>query len=248
MKFLAIIPARYASTRFPGKPLVDINGKPMIQWVFENTSKAIEDVYVATDDERIEKAVLSFGGNVVMTSPDHPSGTDRCAEAARKVEEITGKTFDAVINIQGDEPCVDPDQICELKNCFSSKTELATLVTRVDSLEHLLSPSSAKVVLDKDSNAILFSRSPIPFVRGTEQKDWLTKHKFIRHVGMYGYRRDILDVITKLEPSPLEKAESLEQLRWVENGFKITCGFTQIQGVGVDTPEDLKKVLKNLTS
>ncbi len=242
MKFLGIIPARYASSRFPGKPLADIKGKPMVQWVFENTSKALDDVYVATDDERIEKAVLAFGGKVVMTSENHPSGTDRCAEAARKVEELTGKKFDVVVNVQGDEPFIDPVQIEELKSCFSAETELATLISKVTSLDQLFDPGEAKVVLDQSNNAILFSRSPIPFLRGVEKDDYLKKHQFYRHIGMYGYRMDILHEITKLQPSPLENAESLEQLRWLENGFKVTCGFTDIEGVCVDTPEDLLKI------
>ncbi|NER05625.1 MAG: 3-deoxy-manno-octulosonate cytidylyltransferase [Okeania sp. SIO3C4] len=245
MNFLGIIPARYASTRFPGKPLVDIKGKPMVQWTYENTKKALDVVYVATDDERIKEAVLAFGGNVVMTSPDHPSGTDRCAEAAQKIGEMTGQKFDVVINVQGDEPFINPAQIRELQSCFGPETELATLVSEATSVEQLLNPSEAKVVLDNKRNAILFSRSPIPHVRGVEQSEWLRRHTFYRHIGMYGYRMDVLHQITKLTASALEKAESLEQLRWIENGYTIACGITDIESISVDTPGDLQNILQS---
>lgn len=242
MKFLGIIPARYGSSRFPGKPLANIKGKPMVQWVYENTSAILDNVYVATDDARIEKAVLDFGGKVVMTSENHPSGTDRCAEAALKIEQLTGEKYDVIINVQGDEPFVDPIQINELKACFGKDTQLATLISKVTSPEQLTDPGEAKVVLDGKQNAILFSRSPIPFVRGVEQEKWMEHQEFYRHIGLYGYRNDVLHEITKLKPSPLETAESLEQLRWIENGYKVSCGFTNIEGICIDTPEDLKKV------
>lgn len=245
MKFLGIIPARYASTRFPGKPLIDIMGKPMIQHVYENTAKAIEHVYVATDDQRIFNTVTSFGGKAIMTNTNHQSGTDRCYEAATLIGKETGLVFDVIVNVQGDEPFLDPKQIKQLMKCFTPKTELATLVSKLENIEQLTDPSTAKVVLDSNNNGILFSRSPIPFVRGVATEDWLTKHQYYRHIGMYAYRADILAEVTQLSPSSLELAESLEQLRWIENGYKIQCGFTDIQGVGIDTPQDLEEMLKS---
>lgn len=247
MKFVAIIPARYASTRFPGKPLADMNGKPMIQRVYEQVKKSIADVYVATDDERIYKAVEKFKGNAIMTSPLHRSGTDRCNEAYEKI----GKTFDVIINIQGDEPFVLPEQIDLLKACFAEKdVEIATLVKPFepkDGLDALKNPSTPKVVLSNQSEAIYFSRSVIPFLRDVAQEDWLTQHCFYKHLGIYGYRPDVLKKITNLPAGILEKAESLEQLRWIENGYKIKVGITTDETVGIDTPEDLKNALKYMT-
>ncbi len=244
MKFVAIIPARYASSRFPGKPLADMNGKPMIQRVYEQVKKSITDVYVATDDERIFDSVTNFNGNVVMTSSSHKSGTDRCNEAYNKI----GKSFDVVLNIQGDEPFVFPEQIDLLKGCFTdSSVEIATLVKPFelkDGLDALKNPSTPKVVLDKESDAIYFSRSVIPFMRDVEPQEWLSHHTFYKHIGIYGYRTDILKIITQLAAGILEKAESLEQLRWIENGFKIRADITFHETMGIDTPEDLKKALK----
>lgn len=246
MKFIGIIPARYASTRFPGKPLVDMNGKLMIQRVYEQVKKALDDVWVATDDQRIVNAVTAFGGNVVMTSPDHQSGTDRCYEAYLKV----GKTFDAIINIQGDEPFIEPGQIEAIKACFTDNTvRLATLVKpfqKKDGFESLFNPNSPKVVLNKNNEAIYFSRSIVPYIRGGEHTKWLDKHTFYKHIGMYAYRPDVLKEITSLEQSSLEKAESLEQLRWIENGYKIKVGFTDSETIGIDTPEDMDKALEFL--
>jgi 3-deoxy-manno-octulosonate cytidylyltransferase (CMP-KDO synthetase) len=242
LNFAGIIPARFASTRFPGKPLVDIGGKSMIQRVYEQVSKVLNDVYVATDDERIYNAVVAFGGKVIMTSDQHRSGTDRCYEAYTKLPA----EFDVIINIQGDEPFIQPSQIEALKMCFEDETtQIATLVkpiavSETDSL--LFNPNSPKVVLDKNNCALYFSRSPIPYRRGAEEKDWASLHTYYKHIGIYAYRTQVLAEITSLEPSILEMVESLEQLRWLENGYKIKVGFTDVETVGIDTPEDLEKV------
>lgn len=243
MKFIAIIPARYASTRFPGKPLADMGGKPMIQRVYEQVKKAVDDVWVATDDTRIFETVESFGGKAVMTSPDHKSGTDRIQEAYTKI----GGGFDVVINVQGDEPFIQPGQIEALKNCFDSKeVELATLVKpfkKEDGFDVLFNPNSPKVVINKMNEAIYFSRSIVPYIRDVHHTEWLDKHTFYKHIGMYAYRSDILNEITKLPQSSLEKAESLEQLRWIENGYCIRVGYTDVETIGIDTPEDMEKAL-----
>jgi 3-deoxy-manno-octulosonate cytidylyltransferase (CMP-KDO synthetase) len=243
--FIGIIPARYASTRFPGKPLVDIAGKTMIQRVYEQAKKSsnIREVIVATDDARIEKTVKAFGGAVCMTSPDHQSGTDRCAEVLEK----SGLKADAVINIQGDEPFIDPQQIDLVCACFNDDSvELATLVKRISSSEMLFNPNSPKVILDNDHNAIYFSRHPIPFMRGIGQTEWLNSHTFYQHIGIYGYRPETLRKITKLPVSLLEKAESLEQLRWIENGYKIRTATTTLETLAIDSPEDLTRILHSL--
>ena len=246
LKYIGIIPARYDSTRFPGKPLALIGGKMMIQRVWERVSSVLDRVLVATDDERIVKAVESFGGNVVMTSKEHKSGTDRCNEAYLKA----GDGEDVVINIQGDEPFIMPEQIQVVMNCFDdSSTEIATLVRPFSAerpyceLEEWTTP---KVVVGEDMSALYFSRSVIPFVRGEEREEWAKKHQFYTHVGMYAYRADVLDKITKLPQSSLEIAESLEQLRWVQNGCKIKVGITDCPTIGIDTPEDLVKAEKIL--
>ena len=243
MKFIAIIPARYASTRFPGKPLADMGGKPMIQRVYEQVKNAVDDVWVATDDTRIFETVESFGGKAVMTSPDHKSGTDRIQEAYTKI----GGGFDVVINVQGDEPFIQPGQIEALKNCFDSKeVELATLVKpfkKEDGFDVLFNPNSPKVVINKMNEAIYFSRSIVPYIRDVHHTEWLDKHTFYKHIGMYAYRSDILNEITKLPQSSLEKAESLEQLRWIENGYCIRVGYTDVETIGIDTPEDMEKAL-----
>jgi len=243
MKFIAIIPARYESSRFPGKPLVDMDGKPMIQRVYEQVKKSINDVYVATDDERIMEAVESFGGKAVMTSVDHRSGTDRCNEAYKKI----GQPFDVVLNIQGDEPFINPEQIDILKACFTdSSVEIATLVKPFDkNTEHnvLKNPSTPKVVISEKLEAIYFSRSIIPFLRDAQEPNWASLHTFYKHIGIYGYRTDVLKQITQLLPGVLEQAESLEQLRWIENGYKIKVGITTFETIGIDTPEDLQKAI-----
>lgn len=247
MKIIGIIPARYASSRFPGKPLVDMLGQTMIQRVYAQVkkSKSLQDVVVATDDERIHDHVLSFGGNSCMTLASHHSGTDRCHEALTLQKE----KYDFAINIQGDEPFIDPHQIDLLCSSLTQQTELATLIQKISTLEQLLSPGEAKVVINHTQEAIYFSRAPIPFVQKAEQKDWLSKTTFYRHVGLYAYRADVLEKITKLSPSPLEKAESLEQLRWIENGFKIKTVETEMEeSICIDTPEDLEKALLILKS
>lgn len=246
MKILGVIPSRYASTRFPGKPLVDMLGKSMLQRVYEQVSKAksLSKVLVATDDQRIFDHVKKFGGEVSMTSATHPSGTDRCYEAYLSQKQ----SFDFVINIQGDEPFIDPNQIDLLGNSIDASTELATLIQKISTLEQLHSPGEAKVVLNKNREAIYFSRSPIPFVQKAEQKDWLGKTTFYRHVGLYAYRANVLAKITQLQPSLLELAESLEQLRWIENGFKIKTIETEMEeSICIDTPEDLQKALEILS-
>ena len=244
MKFVAIIPARYASSRFPGKPLVDMNGKTMIQRVYEQVKKSICDVYVATDDERIFNAVKDFEGNAIMTSTSHRSGTDRCNEAFSKIN----KSFDVFINIQGDEPFIYPEQIDILKSCFAdSSVEIATLVKafeQKDGFDALTNPSTPKVALSNNSDAIYFSRSIIPYLRDVKPEEWLRENIFYKHIGVYGYRSDVLNKITQLPPGILEKSESLEQLRWLENGFKIKAGITKHETQGIDTPEDLEAALK----
>lgn len=244
MKFIGIIPARYASTRFPGKPLADMGGKPMIQRVYEQVQGELDAVWVATDDERIEQAVRDFGGHVVMTSDRHRSGTDRCYEAYTKV----GAEYDIVVNIQGDEPFIQPGQIRTLKDCFTDPTvEIATLVKPFnpeDDFETVLfNPNSPKVVLNKNREAMYFSRSVIPYVRGKQYTEWLSAHTYYKHIGLYAYRAETLAAITRLEPSSLERAESLEQLRWLENGYRIKAGITEQETIGIDTPEDMRKAL-----
>lgn len=243
MKFIGIIPARYASTRFPGKPLADMNGKPMIQRVYEQVKNVLDEVCVATDDTRIEEAVKAFGGNVVMTSNQHRSGTDRCYEAYIKA----GKGYDVIINIQGDEPFIHPEQIETIKACFENESiQIATLVKPFrgdDDFETLFNANSPKVVLNKNQEALYFSRSIIPYMRGKDHSEWLANHTYYKHIGLYAYRADALAAITRLPQSPLEIAESLEQLRWLENGFKIKAGITQQETIGIDTPEDMEKAL-----
>lgn len=244
MKFIGIIPARYASTRFPGKPLADMSGKPMIQRVYEQIEGVLDAVCVATDDERIEAAVKSFGGRVVMTSNQHRSGTDRCYEAFCKIDG----DYDVIVNIQGDEPFIHPEQIKTLITCFDSpETQIATLVKPFrpdDNFEStLFNPNSPKVVLNKNSEAMYFSRSIIPYMRGKNFTEWLPNHTYYKHIGLYAYRADTLKEITSLPQSPLELAESLEQLRWLENGYRIKVGITNRETIGIDTPEDMERAL-----
>lgn len=243
MKILGIIPARYASTRFPAKALADIGGKPMVQRVFEQASKAsfLSKVVVATDHEAIAKAVDGFAGNYCMTSPNHQSGTDRCQEVVENEDE----SFDYVINIQGDEPFIDPSQIDLLAGLLDGKTELGTLVKKIDHIDEVFDPNVVKCVFNSLNAAMYFSRAPIPHLRNQAKEDWLKHHDFFKHIGIYGYRIDVLNSITKLPVSVFEKAESLEQLRWLESGYKIKVDITDIQSYGVDTPEDLEK-LKDL--
>jgi len=240
--FAAIIPARYASSRFPGKPMAMIGNKPMIQRVYEQASKVLDLVYVATDDKRIYESVLSFGGKVIMTSPDHQSGTDRCAEAATLITSKTGKNIDVVINIQGDEPFIKPEQISLIMNCFSDeKVEIATLIRRTEPGEDIFNPNQPKVILNSYGDAIYFSRAAIPYIRDTEQSDWSKKHIYYKHIGLYAYRTETLKKITDLPRSLLEISESLEQNRWIENGFRIRTAVTLWESIGIDTPEDLER-------
>lgn len=238
MKFIGLIPARYASTRFPGKPLALLNGKPVIQHVYEQVAKVLDAVYVATDDERIYNKVLAFGGKAVMTSTEHHSGTDRIEEALEKV----GGDFDVVVNIQGDEPFIAQSQIETLCQCFVDKAiQIATLGKPFECIEAAENPNSPKIVVDNRGYALYFSRSIIPFVRGTERQDWLSKYPFLKHLGIYAYRTNVLKEITKLPQSSLELAESLEQLRWLQNGYRIKVGLTDVETVGIDTPDDLQR-------
>ncbi len=244
MRILGIIPARFASTRFPGKPLTDIGGKTMIQRVYEQATKAnLQKVIVATDDSRIFDHVQQFGGHAVMTSENHESGTDRCFEAYRKNDE----EFDFVINIQGDEPFIHPEQINLLAGVLQDNSvQLATLIKKIHSTEELQNTNLPKVVTDTRGQALLFSRQTIPFLRNVPPADWLLHHTFYKHIGIYGYRTDILEQITQLPIGKLEKAESLEQLRWLENGFKIMTAITELENIGIDTPEDLEKAKRFL--
>lgn len=247
MKFLGIIPARYASTRFPGKPLADIGGKMMIQRVYEQVNPCLDEVWVATDDQRIAEAVRGFGGKVVMTSDQHRSGTDRCLEAVRTI----GGDFDVIINVQGDEPFIQPAQIQALKDCFlqDPTTKLATLVkpfTANDGLEALINPNSPKVVRNIQGEAMYFSRSVIPYLRGVEPEHWLQVQTFYKHIGIYAYKTKTLAEIAALPQSPMELTESLEQLRWLENGYTIKTAVTDIENLAVDTPEDLDRIRQYL--
>lgn len=241
MKFLGIIPARYASTRFPAKPLALLGGKTVIQRVYEQVAGVLDDAYVATDDERIEAAVKAFGGKVVMTSVDHKSGTDRCYEACCKI----GGGFDVVVNIQGDEPFIQPSQLMAVKACFDdATTQIATLVkpfSSDDAFAALENVNSPKVVLNTNMNALYFSRSIIPYQRNADKNDWLKNHVYYKHIGLYAYRTEVLKEITSLPQSSLEVAESLEQLRWLENGYTIKVGISEVETIGIDTPEDLER-------
>lgn len=241
MKFIGIIPARYASTRFPGKPLAMLGGKTVIQRVYEQVQACFDELYVATDDNRIYECVKSFGGKVVMTSEACNNGTERCLDAYRNLNI----ECDVVVNIQGDEPFIQHRQVEALKACFENEnTDIATLVKPfevADGLERLESPNSPKVVINEEGFAMYFSRSVIPYLRGVDKENWLQEHTFYKHLGIYAYRTNVLEEITTLQQSPLEKVESLEQLRWLENGYKIKVGVTDIETIGIDTPEDLER-------
>jgi 3-deoxy-manno-octulosonate cytidylyltransferase (CMP-KDO synthetase) len=245
MKILGIIPARFASSRFPGKPLIQIKGKSMIQRVYEQSerSELLTDLVVATDDERIYDEVIGFGGNAVMTSTDHQSGTDRCLEALQKSKQ----DYDVVINIQGDEPFIDPSQITDLILCFEDKdTDIATLVKKVHQVKELDNPSMVKVVINNRDQAMYFSRSIIPFIHEVPREEWSEQYDFYEHVGIYGYTTQALKEITKLPISSYEVLEKLEQLRWLENGFTIKVAYTDIDSEPIDTPEDLERILSRL--
>jgi len=240
--FIGIIPARYASVRLPGKPLAAIGDKPMIRWVFEAVKTVLDTVYVATDDDRIKQAVEQFGGKAVMTSATHPSGTDRCYEAATIIRQTENQSFDIVINIQGDEPFLQPGQLNTLMNCFTDpRVDIATLATRFNGAADIHNPNHAKIVRDKYKFALYFSRSAIPYIRGHEVNEWSTLFPFVKHIGIYAYRMETLKQLVDLQPSSLEMAERLEQNRWLENGFRIKVEDTVDPNLSVDTPEDLEK-------
>ena len=246
MNFIGIIPARYASTRFPGKPLAMLGGKPVIQRVYEQVMSVLGEAYVATDDERILNAVKAFGGRAVMTRSDHKSGTDRIEEAVEKLEKSgewkveSGKSV--IINVQGDEPFIQRSQLETVKQLFDDPhTQIATLGKPFESIEAIENPNSPKIVTDVNGYALYFSRSVIPFIRGKERNEWLAAFPFLKHIGLYAYRREVLAEITQLPQSPLELAESLEQLRWLQNGYRIKVGLTDVETVGIDTPDDLAR-------
>jgi len=245
MKFIGIIPARYSSSRFPGKPLAILGGKPVIEHVYRQVSSVMEDVFVATDDQRIYDAVEAFGGKAIMTRSDHKSGTDRICEALEKV----GGSFDVVINIQGDEPFIQKSQLETVMQCFDDpRTQIATLGKPFESMEAVENPNSPKIVLDNDGYALYFSRSVIPFVRGKEHEEWLSHFLYLKHIGLYAYRTEVLREVSKLPQSTLELAESLEQLRWLQNGYKIKVGLTDVETIGIDTPEDLQRAEEKLAN
>lgn len=241
MKFLAIIPARYASSRFPGKPLARLGGKPVVQHVYERVHKVFENTLVATDDPRIFDAVKEFGGRAVMTGTYHKSGTDRCQEALLN----SGEEVDVVVNVQGDEPFITTEQLMDIQRCFDDETtDIATLVQPFepsDGQEALFNPNSPKVVVDSGDHALYFSRSVVPYLRGVEPAEWLNHHTFYKHIGLYAYRTEVLAAITQLPAGCLEQAEQLEQLRWLQAGYKIKVGYTQTKTIGIDTPDDLER-------
>lgn len=245
MKFIGIIPARYSSSRFPGKPLAILGEKPVIEHVYRQVSSVMEDVFVATDDQRIYDAVEAFGGKAIMTRSDHKSGTDRICEALEKV----GGSFDVVINIQGDEPFIQKSQLETVMQCFDDpRTQIATLGKPFESMEAVENPNSPKIVLDNDGYALYFSRSVIPFVRGKEHEEWLSHFPYLKHIGLYAYRTEVLREVSKLPQSTLELAESLEQLRWLQNGYKIKVGLTDVETIGIDTPEDLQRAEEKMSN
>ena len=239
MKILGVIPTRYASTRFPGKPLTDIGGKSMIQRVYEQSIKAsvLSKIVIATDDERIFRHAENFS-DVIMTRPDHPSGTDRCLEALEQQQDA----FDYVINIQGDEPFIDPIQIETLATELKKSASIATLAKPIETETTLNNPNIVKVVITADGHALYFSRAPIPYNRNAGSNPWTNNHSYLKHIGLYGYHADTLRQICKLPVGKLEQTESLEQLRWLEYGYQIRVGITDIETIGIDTPEDLEKI------
>jgi 3-deoxy-manno-octulosonate cytidylyltransferase (CMP-KDO synthetase) len=244
---LGIIPARYASTRFPGKPLVLLGQKPMIQWVYEGASTLFEHLLVATDDDRIHAAVAAFGGKAVMTSPDHRSGTERCAEAAMIYEKESGLKFTHVVNIQGDEPLIQSRQLQTLKDCILvPDTSIATLIKPLEHAGDLENPNVVKVVVDLGFRALYFSRAAIPMVRDGGPDQDPESPGCYTHIGLYAFRREVLEQVVNLPPTPLEQAESLEQLRWMEHGIRIRTAVTSLPSLGVDTPEDLEKIRKGM--
>jgi 3-deoxy-manno-octulosonate cytidylyltransferase (CMP-KDO synthetase) len=249
LQFAGIIPARYASSRFPGKPLAMIGNKPMVQRVYDQACKILSQVWIATDDKRIFDVVTGFGGKVIMTSPDHLSGTDRCAEAINKIIARSDNKIDVVINIQGDEPFIKPEQISLLMGCFIDESvELATLVRKVEPGEDLFNPNQPKAILNLKGDAIYFSRAAIPYFRDAEKSSWSKSHIYYKHIGLYAYRTETLEKITRLSRTPLEISESLEQNRWLENGYRIRTAITEWESIGIDTPDDLERAKTLLKS
>ncbi len=248
LQALGVIPARYASSRFPGKPLAMINGKSMIMRVYEQARKStmLSRVIVATDDMRIYDHVTACGGEVMMTSDTHVSGTSRIGEVVEKITQEGNFPFDVIVNIQGDEPFIDPKQIDLAVSLFTNPdVQIGTLIMKIHNNDDLFNPNVVKVIVSDSGNALFFSRSPIPFLRGAEQKDWLNKHEYFRHIGLYAYRANIILPIIGLSESPSEIAESLEQLRWLHHGYSVTTALTDIETFGVDTPDDLSKLTNN---
>ena len=243
MNTIGIIPARYNSTRFPGKPLINIGGKTMIRRVYERCTLSLNNVIVATDDKRIRKEVEGFGGHAIMTSPDHKSGTDRCAEAITLYQKSCNKPVDVVINIQGDEPFLDPAILSHLSKSFiDPKIRISTLVKKITNKKEIFDPNLPKVVIDKNGMALYFSRSPIPYVSNIEKTKWAVEYPFYKHIGIYAFRKEVLMELTQLPFSSLEQAESLEQNRWLENGYRIHIEETEHESISIDTPEDLEKI------
>jgi 3-deoxy-manno-octulosonate cytidylyltransferase (CMP-KDO synthetase) len=248
LQALGVIPARYASSRFPGKPLAMINGKSMIMRVYEQARKStmLSRVIVATDDARIYDHVIACGGEVIMTSDAHVSGTSRIGEVVEKITQEGNFPFDVIVNIQGDEPFIDPKQIDLAVSLFTNPdVQIGTLIMKIHNNDDLFNPNVVKVIVSDSGNALFFSRSPIPFLRGVEQKDWLNKHEYYRHIGLYAYRANIILPIISLSESPSEIAESLEQLRWLHHGYSVTTALTDIETFGIDTPDDLSKLTNN---
>lgn len=243
MKIFGIIPARYNSSRFPGKPLAVIQGKPMIQRVYEQASRcsSLTGLVIATDDERIIQCARDFGGNVCMTSPHHHSGTERCNEAAGFFPDLS--PTDIILNIQGDEPFIEPQQLEQLAGGFTSgSARIGTLIKKIESEEELFNPNVVKVISDGSLKAIYFSRQALPYYRGKNQDQWLESGVFYKHIGLYGYTVEVLKEIVQLPESALEMAESLEQLRWIENGYDIFLRETEYSGIAIDSPADLLKI------
>lgn len=249
LKSLGVIPARFASSRFPGKPLTMIGNKSMIRRVYEQATKCsgLSRIIVATDDDRIFSHVRDFGGEVMMTSGNHRSGTDRIGEIITLLSAENNTAFDVVVNIQGDEPMLDPGQISMLLGCFADPVVgIASLMKAISSVEELFNPNVVKVVSDKPGFALYFSRSPVPYLRGIPEEEWLQNGCFNKHIGLYAFRTGILEEITQLPESPLEISESLEQLRWLEHGYRIKMVATEYETIAIDTPEDLLKLTNNL--
>lgn len=248
MKTLAIIPARYASSRFPGKPLAMLCGKPVVQWVWERVSglETVDETWVATDDERIRQAVEAMGGRAMLTADTHRSGTDRCGEVLHTLEQ-QGRCYDIVVNVQGDEPFVEAAQIETLIQAFADgQVQMASLMTTIGTIQELLSPNNVKVVCNAAGDALYFSRQPLPYLRGVKQEEWLKCRPYYKHVGIYAFRAKALKEVVRLSPSPLECSESLEQLRWLEAGYAIRMCHTQHANIGIDTPEDLALAEKKM--